>query len=436
MTTNRDRLGWVLGLLVLGCGEVGPGEEPTATRGEAVGASACQPRGSGFHFVEQSWRLPADTSEPGTSTTDIDAVDVDGDGDLDLFISEGTDSVAGRVNRLLINDGRGFFSDEGWKRLPPAIANSTKTDWADLDGDGDWDALVANLGPEQLLLNDGHGFFTDGSAQLPAALPLFEDISAELRLVDVDGDGDSDALVGNENPFSPSPVGGSQNRLWLNDGNAHFVDATAARLPPRTDQTGAILGGDLDQDGDLDLVVLNRGQDYVLENDGSGFFSDVTSARFPTANDTSRGGALSDLDGDGDLDLVVANSRSEPVALYMNSDGVLTAGTFGHTGLPDETLTGLVVADLDRDGDDDVYLPNAGRFEVGHGFAGGVDRYYRNQGRGKFQERTERHLPGLVDPTTAASFADLDGDGDLDLVVGNAGEQGAERVLIHTRRCR
>ena len=271
--------------------------------------------GSPFFFREEPERLPPD----GTSTTDVDLLDVDNDRDLDLFIAEGTDSPAPRPNRLLINDGEGVFTDETATRLPPAVANSTKADFGDLDGDGDLDAIVANLGPEQLLINDGNGVFADASAtNLPPSPPLFEDITADARLADVDGDRDLDVLLSNENPFNPSPAGGAQNRLLINDGFGVFTDETAARLPVDTDQTAAMLPGDVDRDRDLDIVVLNRGQERVLINDGDGFFTDETAARLPVSADSSRGGALADLDRDRDLDLVIANSRNEPVALYFN----------------------------------------------------------------------------------------------------------------------
>ncbi len=385
-------------------------------------------QGQNFVLVEEL-RLPPDTSLPGTSTTDVDLVDVDGDGDLDLFTAEGTDSIAGRPNRLWINTGNGRFVDESAARLPPAVANSTKADFGDLDGDGDLDAIVANVGGEQLLLNNGRGVFTDATDQLPPPLSIFDDISADARLADVDGDADLDILVSNENPF-PGGIG-AQNRLWVNDGLAVFADETVFRLPAAIDQTAAMLPGDTDGDGDLDIVVLNRGQDNVLVNNGAGFFTDGTAARFPVTTDTTRGGGLADLDGDGDLDVLTGNSRGEAAAIYFNDGGVFVAGNFGMTPLPGETIAGLELVDLDGDGDLDVYLPSAGPFVSGHGFLGGPDRYFRNNGRGHFVERTAIHFQPPDDPTTDAAFGDIDGDGDVDLVVGNSGENGHERVFVN-----
>jgi hypothetical protein len=400
------------------------------------GTSARADGGQAFHYVEESPRLGPDLSPAGTSTTDVDLVDVDGDGDLDIYLAEGTDSIAGRPDRLLVNDGTGHFEDQSAARLPaPNNQNSAKADFGDVDGDGDVDALVAGVLGEDLLLNDGNGFFALANGQIPPPIVIPPqnrfDISADAKLVDIDDDGDLDALVSNENPFNPSPTGGDQNRIWMNDGGGAFTDETAARLPAATDQTGAMLPGDIDGDGDLDIVVLNRGQDFVLVNDGSAHFSNQTAARFPVTADSSRGGALADLDGDCDLDLVVGNSRGEPVAQYRNNGhGVFKAVAFGHVPFPDETDAGLVLVDLDDDGDGDVYLPNAGAFQSGHGFLGGPDRYFRNNGKGKFQDRTSKHFAPPSDPTTAAAFGDLDGDGDLDLVTGASGPGGEERLFI------
>jgi hypothetical protein len=389
-----------------------------------------------FVFLQESFRLPPNTEPAGTSTTGVNLVDVDDDGDLDIFLAEGTAAIDPRPKVLLINDGCGFFTDESAARLPPSNAgsNTAKAAFGDVDGDGDMDAVLANVLGDQLFLNDGTGHFTDASGNLPG--PNGFDISAGVTLVDVNDDGDLDIIMSQENPFDPSPTGGAPDRIWINDGTGHFNDETVVRLPTAPDQTGANLPGDIDGDGDVDIIVLNRGQERVLINDGDGFFTDETATRFPVTADSSRGGQLADLDGDGDLDLIVANSRSQPIAIYYNDGhGHFTAGNFGIAPVADETDTELLLADLDEDGDLDVFWVNAGKFDGVHDFEGGKDRYARNNGDRTFTERGQINFPFLAtDPSTAAAFGDLDDDGDLDLVVGNSGANGGERIYIDYSR--
>lgn len=414
-------IGLPLALLALNV----PGASPIA---QAAGPSS-------FRYVDESFRLPEDTNPPATDTLDVDFVDVDGDGDLDLFVAEGTASAQGRANKLYINDGRGFFADESAQRLPAsplAVANSTEVEFADVDADGDPDAIVANLGPEQLLLNDGRGFFADASqTNLPPAPRNFLlDISAEARFADVDADGDPDILVSNENPFSRDPLAGVQNRLWINDGAGRFTDETTTRLPARTDQTQGMVPGDIDGDGDLDLIVVNIGQDFVLINDGNGHFSDQTAGRFPVTNDATRKGVLADFNGDGTLDLFLANSRDQQNRLYFNNGrGVFTDVTAKNLPARADTTTSVSVADLDDDGDLDLFLTNAGAFQAGHGFEGDQSIYLRNNGRGKFQDKTHVYFPEAVRPSTDAEFGDVDGDGDLDLMIGNSTDAGGAEAL-------
>ena len=139
--------------------------------------------------------------------------------------------------------------DELRKRHLPNNARGWAIALGDVDGDGDTDLVFARQrGEKGKCVNDGGGKITDATA---ARLPTYIDSTQAVALGDVDGDGDLDLVFGN--------VGSSQfnwqNRLYLNDGTGTFTDATASRMPPDNNRTWAVALGDVDGDGDLDLVL-------------------------------------------------------------------------------------------------------------------------------------------------------------------------------------
>jgi len=217
-------------------------------------------------------------------TSDVALADLDGDGDLDAFVANYGFSNGRRYNSVWFNDGDGLFTNSGQKL---GDAESRAVAIGDLDGDGDLDAFVANSDVifisgyrprNPVWLNDGDGTFTRGQS-----LGTFS--SLEVKLGDVDRDGDLDVLVANNRS-------GQQNRLWLNKGDATF-------------QSGQVFAesgskaelGDLNGDGHLDALFDKT----VWINDGQGLFSQGDKLEL-LAN---RRGALGDLDGDGDVDLYI-----------------------------------------------------------------------------------------------------------------------------------
>ncbi len=358
-----------------------------ATTALAAVTSLVSARAQPQRFGELRRMLPSSLD----TTTDVALADVDGDGDLDVLVGN-----APEQNRLYLNDGSGVLTD-ATAQLPPMLDNTAALALGDEDGDGDLDLLVGNFQEQNRLhLNDGSGVFADATAQIPAS----SDETRAVAVGDVDGDGDLDAWIGNS----------GQDRLYLNDGAGAFTDATA-QLPAVLDSTSAVALGDVDGDGDLDALTGNFGQpDRLYLNDGAGVFSDAT-AQLPGVSGFTFAVALGDVDGDGDLDALIGNGQviGQQDRLYLNSGvGVFTDATSQLPAILDDTLA-VALGDVDGDGDLDALAGNAGQ-----------DRLYLNDGTGAFTDATAQ-LPAVLDGTLAVALGDVDGDGDLDLLAGNAG---------------
>jgi hypothetical protein len=372
--------------------------------------------GTGVFLEAAAGSLPA----TGDATRAVALGDVDGDGDLDLLVgNDGSD-------RLFLNAGTGIFADATATNLPAPAGNTAALALGDLDGDGDLDAYAGLYGqPDRLYVNGGGGMFVSvGAPNLPA-LGTF---ARAVALGDVDGDGDLDALLGNTGPCGPLGCAGEQNRLYLNGGAGVFTDVTATNLPGVADATRAVALGDVDGDGDLDVVAGNDGPDRRYENDGAGVFTDVTGTTFPTLDDDTGAVALADVDADGDLDALVGNGLASvpfgvdgsPNRLLVNrGTGSYTDATDA-TGLPilGGTSNAVGLGDVDGDGDLDAVVGNLEQ-----------DRLYLNLGTGMFVDVTAANLPAA--PTTethSVALGDVDGDGDLDVFAG--GISGPDRLYL------
>jgi hypothetical protein len=219
--------------------------------------------------------------------------DFDGDGDLDCIKSGGYRPDSTVYGNVMFNvDGRRF--DEG-----PETPFGFDCEAADLDGDADLDVVCVSP-----VATGTRAFFNDGKgAFLPSAQKLGKAGSRAMAIGDVDGDHDIDVVV------AVWYGGGkySANELWLNDGSGTFSQASGIGS-----EGGDIELGDLDGDGDLDVVVSELTpygpssgpfhRMHVYENDGKGGFHDTGR----TVGDPAfQWFELGDLDGDGDLDAFV-----------------------------------------------------------------------------------------------------------------------------------
>jgi len=319
-------------------------------------------------------------------------LDGDGDGDPDLIFA-----VNGK-NEVWLNDGLGVFT----KSLAVNFSSSGTfgVGVADLDGDTDLDLFFANGSnppsspPDEVWLNNGSGVFTNSGQMLGA------DYSFNVALADIDGDSDMDALVGTNS--------GMPNRIYLNNGSGVFTEAGGSMGIGRVLKLGA---DDFDADGDQDVfLAANLDPAEVWLGVASAPFLEDSGQRLG-ANRVS-GVAAGDLDGDGDLDAVLSSVAGTTRLFFNDGTGqmadqhsALSNGYGNNNGKP-------ALGDFDDDGDLDLYIPNneyAGSADV-------LDRLWLNDGTGEFTLGTTFTE---VEPGNCSVAADFNGDGDLDLIVGN-----------------
>lgn len=328
--------------------------------------------------------------------------DYDNDGDLDVFVMRGAWlGEAGHPNSLLENDGQGRFTDVTFASGLAEIDYPTQTAaWADFDNDGDLDLYVGNEAfPNQLFRNSGDGHFEDVAVQLGV-----DDRSFTKAVVwgDYDGDGLSDLYVSNL---------GSPNRLFHNRGADGFVDVApdlGVHLPISSFPAWF---WDFNNDGALDLYVasyvmevgdiaadylglpVSAERDRLYQGDGKGGFREVSEEQNLHRVTQPMASNFGDLDNDGFLDFYLGTGYPAFEALMPN---LMFRNRRGQ-GFSDVTKAGgfghlqkghgIAFADLDHDGDQEV-VQEMGGWYAGDAFGNAL---FENPGFGNHFVVLELH---------------------------------------------
>ncbi len=407
---------------------------------------------------------------PETMGSGAAFLDVDNDGDQDLLLVNSSDwPWSGRSGpeptmALYLNDGKGGFTDvtRRWGLAVPLFGMGVAV--GDVEGDGDEDVFITAVGSNRLFVNDG-GRFSDATAA--AGVAGDEDAwSSCAGFFDADGDGDLDLIVGNYVVWSreldfevgftlngtdraygpPSSFAGTVPWLYRNDGAGRFEEvgeAAGIRVAnPATDEPMAKTLGcgitDLDGDGRLDVLLANDTvRNFLFRNLGNGRFEEIGAAAgvgFDAAGSATgaMGVDVADFRNDGRLGFAIGNFANEMTSLYVAqgdpwvfADEAVIEGVGSPSRL--RLSFGMLFLDADLDGRLDLLAAN-GHIEdaISEVQASQTHRQPAQlfwnaaiDGGATFVPLPDAAVGDLARPMVGrgAAYADIDGDGDLDVVM-------------------
>jgi len=331
--------------------------------------------------------------------------DYNNDGYLDLFVSNGAWMPA-QVNFLYRNNGDSTFVKINIGDVVNDTSGSLSCSWSDYDNDGDLDLFVTTFLDFKNFLYRNN---SDGTFSKILTGDIVNDVAGSWSSSwgDYNNDDDLDLFVSN--------VSDVNNFLYRNDGDGTFTKITTGDIVnDGGDGTGSSWG-DYDNDGDLDLFVTNGGfgaskKNFLYQNNGDSTFTKITTGDIVNDTTWSESCSWADYDNDGDLDLLVTNIGNN--SLYTNNDDgtftkVIACAIVNDVGQSFSSAWG----DYDNDGDLDLFLANVDTL---------LNSFlYSNNGNGTFTKITTGNIVNDGGGGTDASWGDYDNDGDLDLFVDN-----------------
>ncbi|NIV96532.1 tetratricopeptide repeat protein [candidate division KSB1 bacterium] len=366
--------------------------------------------GAGLDVVKESH--DQDDSEFGAT---LAVADYEGDGDQDIYFSQ-WEAKAHQSRQFLLTNEFGRFENTASEAGIGHSGQDLAALFADYDNDGYLDLYVVNRGKTLLYRNVALGKFKDVAAT--AGLADAADALAAV-FADFDHDGDLDLFLANEN----------QNQFYRNNLDSTFLDISEkSELAKSKTPSRDLAIGDFDEDGDLDLFVVNETASNLLyTNVRQGRFHDVTEEVGLKSEGNSSAVAAGDYNNDGFLDLFVAARDGKSHRLYNNKGD----GSFEKDSHSKEMFAALQnfmgrdakFFDFDNDGFLDLLVAGqrSGRTEKDRGLS-----LFHNDGTGVF-DNVSHLLPEDIDAVSKIAVADYNEDGDMDIFLAESA--GGIRLL-------
>ncbi len=347
-------------------------------------------------------------AEATNQVLNLTGVSAEQAGDYQVAMTYANGTALSHAVQLLVD---GTFTKITAGPVATNTGDSVGVAWGDCDGDGWQDLFVANSSLQDNFLyhNNGNGTFT----RIVDAPPVLEPGAYTAGVWgDYDNDGRLDLFVAQWR---------ADNCLFRGDGKSGFETILTGSIVNDGGSSHGAAWGDYDQDGSLDLFVLNHvveteeGKNFLYHNLGEGVFARVTTGSVVSDPGQHASGTWADYDGDGDIDLFVTDwIPGGHNKLFRNGEGKFTKITMGPLVTDSGTAQGAAWADYDNDGDLDLFVA----------YVDEPSRLYRNDGAGVFTPADTEPLTSDISNGCSPAWGDYDNDSDLDLFVSNMRGQG------------
>jgi tetratricopeptide (TPR) repeat protein len=345
--------------------------------------------------------------------THVEAADYDSDGDIDLYVGS-WDATTSSYKHYLFNNDMNRFKDVSEEAGIKHSGSETSASFADYDNDGFLDLYIVKEDGDILYRNAGKGVFEDVTKKTAIGSKTGGN---DALFFDMDHDGDLDMYESRSN----------SNLMFRNNGDGTFEEQ--AEKMGIVDKNGNSLAadfGDFDDDGDIDLLVVNENSSNILfSNQRQGSFKDITVASGLNSNDGSGAAAVGDYNNDGFLDIFVTSSKGGNYQLFKN----MGDGTFESEKRNQEMFSALQQIkvydasffDFDNDGYKDLIVAGEAMEKGKRGLI-----LYHNDGKGNFSDASQL-LPDEPKSGRGITLFDYNNDGDIDLII--AGINGGITLL-------